>query len=305
MRTNSTIVLLAALPLLVAASPQPVRLPPSTPWVLDYAENSCKLSRAFGKDTDKTVLTFESTAPGELSSVAFGRSLKTGSTEIPARFLPVQDKAFKGEPELTTTKQPAVLWSGISLSPAALIERDKQREEWRKAHPGIRPPPADLNERDEARAARHAFAAAVTELEIDARRGRPVILETGSLGEAIKMFDQCSRDSLRDWGVDPDVEDKIVSRAWAPDAGRWFSADDYPQAMWAQGKESEVRVRLLVDATGKASKCTSLSHFNEPDFNRTVCAIFMKRARFAPAELADGTKVPSYYINRVVFKMGL
>jgi hypothetical protein len=30
----------------------------------------------------------------------------------------------------------------------------------------------------------------------------------------------------------------------------------------------------------------------------------MKRARFEPAELADGTKVPSYYIRRVIFRMG-
>jgi hypothetical protein len=29
----------------------------------------------------------------------------------------------------------------------------------------------------------------------------------------------------------------------------------------------------------------------------------MKRARFEPAELADGTKVPSYYVNRVKFRM--
>jgi TonB family protein len=140
-------------------------------------------------------------------------------------------------------------------------------------------------------------------LEIDARRSRPVILETGSLGAAIKMFDQCSRDSLRDWGVDPDVEDKIVRRVWAPDVLRWFSSRDYPGAMLMQGKESEVRVRLLVDAAGDVSKCASLSHFNEPDFNRAVCGKFMKRAKFHPAELADGTKVPSYYINRVVFKM--
>jgi hypothetical protein len=304
MRTNSTIALLTALPLLVAASPQPVRLQPSSAWVLDYAENSCRLSRAFGTDKDKTVLQFESTAPGELGMIAIGRPLQTGSDEIPAKFLPVQDKAFKGEPELTVSKRSAVLWSGISLLPAVLVERDKNKGDWIKAHPGDRPPPIDRKERDETRAARQAFASAATELEIDARRSRPVILETGSLGEAIKVFDKCSRDSLRDWGVDPDIDDKIVRRAWSPDVFRWFTSDDYPAVMVRQGKESEVRVRLLVDAAGNVSKCTSLSHFNEPDFNRVVCDKFMKRAKFRPAELADGTKVPSYYINRVVFKMG-
>lgn len=97
MRTNSTIALLAAMPLLVAASPQPVRLQPSSSWVLDYAENSCRLSRAFGNDADQTILQFESTAPGELSMIAIGRPLETSLEEVPAKFLPVQDKAFKGD----------------------------------------------------------------------------------------------------------------------------------------------------------------------------------------------------------------
>ena len=303
MRTSSTIGLLAATPLLVAASPQPVRLQPATAWVLDYAADSCKLSRAFGKDADQTILQFESTAPGEMGMMAIGRPLQTGADEIPTKFLPIQDKAFKGEAKLTTREDPAVLWSGISLSPAAIAERDKAREDWRKAHPGVRPPPIDLKQRDEDRAARQAFAAATSALEIDARRGRPVILETGSLGAAIKMFDTCSRDSLRDWGVDPNVEDKIVRPVWAPDVSRWFSPRDYPGAMLTQNKVSEVKVRLLVDAAGNVSKCTSLSNFDEPAFNRVVCDTFMKRARFHPAELADGTKVPSYYVNRVVFKL--
>ena len=148
-----------------------------------------------------------------------------------------------------------------------------------------------------------AFAAGTTAVEIDARSNRPVFLDTGSLGEPIKMFDQCSRDSLRDWGVDPDVDDKIVRPVWAPNAASWFSANDYPRDMLVRLQESVVKVRLLVDAAGRVTKCTSLSHFNEPEFNKITCDKFTSRARFAPAELADGTKVPSYYVNKVIFRM--
>jgi outer membrane biosynthesis protein TonB len=131
-----------------------------------------------------------------------------------------------------------------------------------------------------------------------------VILETGSLGAVIKVFEKCSRDSLRDWGVDPDLQDKIVRPIWVRDDSRWFSASDYPGTMLRQGKISEVRVRLLVDAAGNPTRCTSLSHYDEPDFNQVVCDKFMRRAKFEPAELADGTKVPSYYLKRVVFELG-
>jgi hypothetical protein len=64
-----------------------------------------------------------------------------------------------------------------------------------------------------------------------------------------------------------------------------------------------VKIRVLVDATGRVTKCTSISHFKEPEFNKITCDRFTARARFQPAELADGTKVPSYYVNKVVFRI--
>ena len=178
-----------------------------------------------------------------------------------------------------------------------------KREKERTAHPGIRPPAVSLAEQAARKAQRQAFATNTTAIEIEARIGRPVILETGSLGEPIKMFDQCSRDSLRDWGVDPDVEDKIVRGVWAPRPWAWFSSDDYPREMLMRFQESIVKVRLLVDATGRVTRCTSLSHFKEVAFNKITCDKFMARAHFEPAELADGTNVPSYYVNKINFKI--
>ena len=69
------------------------------------------------------------------------------------------------------------------------------------------------------------------------------------------------------------------------------------------GEESVVKVRVLVDATGRVTKCTSLSHFEAPEFNKITCDKFTSRARFEPAELADGTKVPSYFVVNVVFRL--
>jgi protein TonB len=74
--------------------------------------------------------------------------------------------------------------------------------------------------------------------------------------------------------------------------------------MVKNGKQSDVTLRLLVDAAGKVTKCTSLSHFEDEEFNRISCARVSQRARFEPAELADGTKVPSYYTFRIKFRIG-
>jgi len=123
------------------------------------------------------------------------------------------------------------------------------------------------------------------------------------MGSAVQELDNCSRDSLRDWGVDPDTDDKIVRPVWAPSPAAWFSANDYPRDMLIRRKESVVKVRVLVDATGRVTNCTSVSHFKEPEFDRITCEKFTQRAHFEPAELADGTKVPSYYVTKVIFRL--
>jgi hypothetical protein len=302
MRLRFIIAIAAVAPLLISAS-EPVRLQPSSQWVLDYAENSCRLIRTFGEGNSIVKLALESEAPGEMDMLAIGKPLDGYTEKVPAKFLPTQGKPMDGRVAKAETGDPAILWSTVFLLPVDLTAAMMRRWDERKANRGVRPPPFSLAEQAVVKSQRQSFALATDELEIEARRGHPVILETGSLGEAIKMFDECSRDSLRDWGVDPDLEDKITRPVWAADPSRWFSASDYPPDMVVRGEESEVKVRLLVDASGRTTKCTSLSHFKEAEFNKIACDKFMKRAKFEPAELADGTKVPSYYVNRVVFRM--
>jgi TonB family protein len=277
---------------------------PSSPWVLDYAENSCRLIRQFGQGSDQTKLALESEAPGALDMVLIGKPLGALNDEVPAKFLPVPSKPMKGMVGRSTDKYlPMLLFSTVELLSADAAAAEERKQAERKAHPEVRPPAETLAEQAAKKAQRQEFAANTTAIQVDARRNRPVILDTGSLGEPIKAFDLCSRDSLRDWGVDPDLDDKIVRGVWAPNPRGWFSSEDYPRDMLMRGQESVVKVRLLIDATGRPTKCTSLSHFEEPEFNRITCDKFMARAHFEPAELADGTKVPSYFVIKVNFRM--
>lgn len=304
MRFRLSIACGAIAPIVIAAT-QPVRLSPSSSWVLDYAENSCRLLRKFGDGKTQVMLQIESDAPGDTDMLAIGKPLESNDENVAARFLPVGGKTFEGKVARTTTDQdPAILWSRVYLQSDQIIEEEQREAAARAARAKVRPPPIDLETRARRRLQRQQFAQAANELEIQTRRNRPVVLETGSMGDPIKMFDKCARESLKDWGVDPNLEDKIVRPAWAPAQYRWFSSNDYPPDMAKRREESVVQVRLLVDATGKVTKCTSLSDFKEAEFNQITCAVIMRRAHFEPAELADGTKVPSYYTQRVVFRMG-
>jgi hypothetical protein len=303
MRCRCLFAVTAITPILIAAA-EPVRLQPSSAWVLDYGEDSCRLIRTFGEGKEKTTLVFESDAPNHMDMLATGKPLANYNVGAGARFLPAGGKTFVGQSALSTSSgDPAILWSNVYLVPNPLIENRVPEYVDHNLKPALRPPPISLAEQASYKARRQEFAEKSAELEIQTRWKHAFVLETGSMGKAISMFDKCSRDSLRDWGVDPNLEDKIVRPAWTSDASKWFTSDDYPKVMLTSGEVSEVRIRLLVDASGKVTKCTSLCHFKNPEFNEATCNAIMKRATLEPAELADGTKVPSYFTQRVVFRI--
>lgn len=292
----------AAVPLLVSAS-EPLRLQPSSPWVVDYAENNCRLIRTFGDDKAQVKLAFESDAPDEASMMAFGRPLETVSQAVTARFLPVGSRSFPGRVAQTSSGAvPAIVWREVAMLPEPDLTALKQRHDEIGAHPGLRPPPRDLAKELALKADHEAFAAAATELSLQTGAHRTVVLETGSLGEPFKAFEKCSRDSLKDWGVDAGIEDKIVRPVWASSRTGWIRSEDYPRGMVMRGMEAMLHVRLLVDESGRPTKCTAMSHF-DISFDKISCDRIMERARFEPAELADGTKVPSYYVTGIAFRL--
>lgn len=241
MRSKAIVACIAFVPFLMAAS-GPVRLQPSSPWDVDYAENSCRLIRLFGEGQNETILFFESGAPGEMDLLAVGKPLSTSAEQVAARFLPLGKATFNGDLAATTTKRdPSILWPNVPLVPDDLIDKFKKEHEARQLQTRVRPPPLDLAEVASDRAKRQQFAAQTTELEIQTRHKQTVILETGSLGEPMRMFEKCSSDSLKDWGVNPDLEDKIVRPVWPRNITSWFSANDYPKDMVARARKARLR----------------------------------------------------------------
>jgi hypothetical protein len=296
-----TLVCLGLTPLLIAAS-QPVRLRPSSPWDVDYAANSCRLIRNFGTGKTLTKLAFESSTPADMDMMAIGEPIFSHSDMVPARFLPTTSKNFDGKVVKTTDGAPAILWPGVEFLPDEAIA-DEAEQDHGKDHPGVRPPGHSLAEQAVRKALHQSFASATSELEIQTSWNRPVILETGSMGEAVRALDKCSEDSLKDWGVDPKLEAQIVRPVFALNPTHWISSDDYPLSLSMNGEESSVLIRLLIDAQGGITKCTAVTHYNEAEFNRITCDLVGRRAKFLPAQLADGTKVPSYYAQRVIFRI--
>jgi hypothetical protein len=279
---------------------EPVALKPLSPWNLQYQPESCRLVRAFGDAKHPTVLVLERISPdSSLSLLVFGGGLrsKVGDEGVTAAFLPFAANRFEAIRVAHTDKKkdPAIYWTDVSFREQPLSEEEEKAREERTVR--------DLAGEAQERAVEDRVASAIKALEIRGRRQQETVLETGPMGKALPMMRECARDQLTGWGLDPAVHDKIVRKATAIEPlNRMLRDSDYPDSAIRTGDESVIRARLLVDDKGAVSKCTSLSAYSAPGFADVVCAR-LKQARFTPAELADGTRVPDFTTINIRFQM--
>ena len=280
-----------------ASAREPLVLAPIKPWNLHYSDNSCQLFRSFGDPAKPTNLVLESLGPDSgMTMMVFGGALasKPMQGEGKATFLPSTGRSFDGGKisQTTTDKQTAIYWSGVSLLPETeevakeLSDRARDRERMIAN-----------------RAVEQRTAASVTAVQVVEPKDRVVVLKTGSLGKVMEMVRQCNREQMAGWGLDPAVQDRIVLGAKATrNLASLFSDKDYPTEAIRSGEMSVVAARLIVGADGKVVRCTPLTPFSGEGFKEVVCARLSK-AVFEPAELADGTKVPSFTTTKIDFRI--
>ena len=77
----------------------------------------------------------------------------------------------------------------------------------------------------------------------------------------------------------------------------WFDSNDFWAQALAQLALSAVRLRITVTPDAKVQACEIEQSSGNPGFDARVCEITMKRARFRPGSLQDGT--PAYGVYRV------
>ena len=215
MRIVSAIACAALAPLFVAAAPEPVRPQPNSPWVVDYGQNSCRLIRGVRSGSVQWRSDVRDGKPGTRRNrsacdrQAIGVPPKRSARQISAGR---RKDLFRGNAVLTVgNKVPAVLWSSeIRMLPDDVIAREENDEKQRRRGANERPMPLDLASEQRLKLDRERFADAATAFEIRTRGNRSVISETGSMGAPLKTFDKCVRDLAKTWGIDPDLEERIV-----------------------------------------------------------------------------------------------
>lgn len=277
-----------------ASAREPAVLAPVKPWNLHYADNSCQLFRQFGDAARPTTFVLERLTPDSpFTMMVFGGALsaKPDGRKATAVFLPGSNPTFDDGEVTETTKgrQTAIHWGRVGLVKEPLDDTvipDRRRDFAKEAA---------LRQREKE------VAATITSLQITEPNKRVTVLKTGSLAKVSEMLRACNREQMAEWGLDPAVQDKIVLNAMSKQSlASLFTYNDYPALALQAGQMSIVAARLIVAADGTVSRCTSLTPFVGEGFKETVCARLSKAA-FEPAELADGTKVPTFVTTRIRF----
>lgn len=262
---------------LYAAPAAPQDLSPSGPWVVDYADESCRLLRRFGEGDQSLTIAFIRYRP----DLTFDLTI-SGNPLASKDYLPWVTVWFGPEASAFKVKTMAVTYNQVSsvfLSDFALVSKTTIKQ----AHP-ISP----ASEQD------------IDVLTLDRWKGPSLAVRLGPMDKPMRALRGCMDDLVRHWGLDP-TQQAALKRPATPlgKPGAWLRSSDYPADAVNRKRSGSVRYRLSIDAMGAVSECHIQGATQLPDFAATTCRVLIERARFTPALDSEGRPIASYYNDLV------
>lgn len=264
-----------------AQEQQALRLAPTTPWALEYADENCRLVRTFGIGEQEVTLGLTAYQPGgifQLSAIGhLTRTLRTPATvgirlgDVEGYDLRFMQVDFGGRPGILITNPITV----GPLPAEAIASLEARRPVASYSDPEV-----------EAR---------VTEIGFVDGFEQEFILQTGSLGAPMRALKDCNAELLTHWDIDQ-VAHTGLSRIAFPTTPpwRWIEMNGYPREL---RRPTMINYRLIVDAEGNVAGCHVAGLADTEEFSRVTCEQLSENARFDAALDANGNPVRSYYAS--------
>jgi hypothetical protein len=276
-----------AIPQPAVAQDAPTVFKPAGQWALDYGDDYCRLARSFSDGKNDLALAIERIEPGPLARlILVSDAIKPfrSADEIGWHFTPT-DPERKARYTHSTTADGKQYYN---LGPFALAPLAPPA-------PGASPPPFE-------RSKEQAAAKALSGFVLDDGLNTPVQVDTGDLSAPIAALQACADDLAKSWGLDPAKLQTETSPA-IPDKGGsgWLPQGTVGFADFGKLGAGANQVRLMVDATGKATSCTIHWATLDASTNDKICKAALANAKFTPAKDASGQAMPGYWIGTPLF----
>jgi hypothetical protein len=285
-----TIAGLLAAPQPVAAQAGATVFKPTGQWALDYGEDYCRLARTFTDGKDDLALAVERIEPGPMARlILVSNAIKPfrSADEIGWHFTPADaERKARYTHSATADGKQYYNLGPIMLAPFAPAA---------PGQPPAPPPPFD-------RGKEQAVAKAMTGFVLDNGLNTPVQVETGDLSAPIGALQACADDLAKSWGLDP-AKLRTQSSAAMPVGGGvgWLPQGTVGFGDFGKLGGGSNQVRLMVDATGKATSCTIHWPTLDATTNDKICKAALANAKFTPAKDAAGQPMPGYWIGSPLF----
>lgn len=267
---------------------------PASVWQMDYADDSCRLSRTFAGEGGTVTLVLERFEPDDGLTIALiSDALKRyrNSKEITFAFGPGGEERSQGMASATLDDGRTY----YSLGTIALVPKPDLRAVDFAGRSKIEAQP--IHPEAESAAAKGFVA-----FDVTAGFSRNVRLELDSMEPPITAMQSCVEELVGHWGIDVERHRTMSRRAVpAESPGKWLGRDAFPQGAAWNGRGGRTAVRLMVDETGKPTSCHVQRRAEAEAFNTSACNILMRNGKFRPALDADGRPMPSYYVTTFVF----
>lgn len=293
MRTLLLAAIALACPQMAAAQDAPAKvLAPSSGWLLDYADDRCRIIRTFGEGEDKMLVFFDQVEPkGRVDWLVSGPALSDvkSKDEVRVQFGPGNEPFEVAQQGISFPEYGAALTS-TGYSKLTVVAS------------GTDPDALPLEEIwKEVRTLDPEQGAGVEWLDLRSERGGAVRMELGDLKPVHVAMNACMADLLTSWGLDAKRE---LARSTGPEPENLLSVAQkiqqrYPFRALRSGESGLIAARVLVDADGQPGECTITQLSDAEKFGAGVCRDIVTTARFSPAKDANGVPMPSYYLTRI------
>ena len=280
---------LAGLSSPVCAKPvEPVVFKPTDKWNIDYSEDSCALRRNFSDGKRRISLEMRQFSP----DITFYLTLASEDIKMDSG---IPRAGFAPGTPMRAITPPLYLRYSPKVTGMQWQDRLLTPEEVNAAAKGAY---WDSTIRDHREAQ-------VTGLNLGGRLP-PMFVETGEMHRPMEAMRTCLDELMTHWGIDAKAHRTLSRAVTAFEWEKWVPkvAATYPVAMLFEGKSGVVRVRLIVDETGKPVSCHLQMKSQDTAFEKTACDRLMKFARFTPALDAAGKPITSYWTNTIQYLFG-
>jgi TonB family protein len=237
-------------------------LTPTGKWLVDYRNDQCLASRAYGSAQSPISLGIRPAINGETYLLIVARK-HSG---------PQPSQELQGS--VNFGKGPIKSW---------LLEYESK------------PAGADLYQ-FRISAAEMGQAKTAAEIKLTAPNAPDIDLKLELMPELLKALEDCTANLKQYWNSDGEKDGRIA-KAPKGDLRRLFSSDDYPEEAFVRAQGGRSQLILLVDEAGKVAGCDVLSPSGIPALDIMGCQVIRNRARFTPALDATGKPVRSTVVT--------